>query len=134
MKFVERMLGMTAIAAASLAMTVALAEAAGPAKMTMVGTWPPKVSSAADMGIKWMETVNRLAEGKLHITFKGSRDVVPRFDQPEALVRGVIDSWYGAPNYWAGVVPGGYVMELSRAQYLDNGPDSELFQLIAGMN
>ena len=133
MKFVERMLGVTAIAAASLAMTVAIAEAAGPAKMTMVGSWPPKVSSAADMGIKWMETVNRLAEGKLHITFKGSRDVVPTFDQPEALVRGVFDSWYGAPNYWAGVVPGGYVMELSRAQYLDNGPGSEVFELIAGM-
>ncbi len=133
MKVVERILGVSAIVAASVAMTVAIAEAAGPAKMTMVGSWPPKVSSAADMGIKWMETVNQLAKGKLHITFKGSRDVVPTFDQPEALVRGVFDSWYGAPNYWAGVVPGGYVMELSRAQYLDNGPGSELFELIANM-
>ncbi len=96
--------------------------AADPIRMNMVGSWPPKVSSAADMGIKFMETVNEAARGKLVITFKGSRDVVPTFDQPEALVRGVFDVWYGAPNYWAGVVPGGYVMELSRAEYLDNGP------------
>ena len=107
--------------------------AADPTRLNMVGSWPPKVSSAADMGIKFMETVNEAARGKLVITFKGSRDVVPTFDQPEALVRGVFDVWYGAPNYWAGVVPGGYVMELSRAEYLDNGPGSELFAFIASL-
>ena len=36
---------------------------AEPVKMTMVGSWPPKVWSAADMGIKLMETVNVLARG-----------------------------------------------------------------------
>ena len=82
-------------------------------KLTMVGSWPPKVSSAADIGIKYLDTVNKLGQGKVEITFKGSRDVVPTFDQPEALVRGLFDVWYGAPNYWAGVVPGGYFSELS---------------------
>ena len=106
---------------------------AAPAKLTMVGSWPPKVSSAADIGIKYLETVNKLGKGKVEITFKGSRDVVPTFDQPEALVRGLFDVWYGAPNYWAGVVPGGYFSELSPYEIPDNGPGSELFAFISRM-
>lgn len=136
MKNVSRILKFTAsgvLAAAMLTGAGGAGRAAEAIKLTMVGSWPPKVSSAADMGIKFMDTVNEAARGKLVITFKGSRDVVPTFDQPEALVRGVFDTWYGAPNYWAGVVPGGYVMELSRAEFLDNGPGSELFEFIASM-
>ena len=106
---------------------------AAPAKLTMVGSWPPKVSSAADIGIKYLETVNKLAKGEIEIAFKGSRDVVPTFDQPEALVRGLFDVWYGAPNYWAGVVPGGYFSELSPYEIPDNGPGSELFAFIVKM-
>ena len=106
---------------------------AAPAKLTMVGSWPPKVSSAADIGIKYLETVNKIGKGKVEITFKGSRDVVPTFDQPEALVRGLFDVWYGAPNYWAGVVPGGYFSELSPHEIPDNGPGSELFAFISRM-
>ena len=102
-------------------------------KLTMVGSWPPKVSSAADIGIKYLDTVNKLGKGKVEIAFKGSRDVVPTFDQPEALVRGLFDVWYGAPNYWAGVVPGGYFSELSPHEIPDNGPGSELFAFISKM-
>lgn len=111
---------------------------AGPAhaaaiKLTMVGAWTPKISAAADMGIRFMEEVNRRAAGRLVIEFKGGAEVVPTFDQPEALVRGVFDVWYGAPNYWAGVVPGGYVTELSNLDVPDNGPGSELFNLMVKM-
>ena len=106
---------------------------AAPVKLTMVGSWPPKVSSAADIGIKYMDTVNTLGKGKVEIAFKGSRDVVPTFDQPEALVRGLFDVWYGAPNYWAGVIPGGYFSELSPYEIPDNGPGSELFAFIVKM-
>ena len=104
--------------------------AAQPVKLTMVGAWAPKVSPAADMGIRFRDEVNRLAGGRLVIDYKGAAEVVPTFDQPEALVRGVFDIWYGAPNYWAGVVPGGYVTELSRFEIPDNGPGSELFELM----
>jgi len=99
-------------------------------KLTMVGAWAPKVSPAADIGIRFRDEVNRLAGGKLVIEYKGAAEVVPTFDQPEALVRGVFDVWYGAPNYWAGVVPGGYITELSRFEVPDNGPGSELFDLM----
>ncbi|MBI3077583.1 MAG: TRAP transporter substrate-binding protein DctP [Deltaproteobacteria bacterium] len=102
-------------------------------KLTMVGAWTPGVSPAADIGIRFMQEVNRRAGGKLTIEFKGASEVVPTFDQPEALVRGVFDVWYGAPNYWAGVVPGGYITELSRFEVPDNGPGSELFNFLVRM-
>lgn len=120
-----------------LALTVVAVGGAGlsaaPAKLTMVGSWPPKVSSAADIGIKYLETVNKMGKGTVEITFKGSRDVVPTFDQPEALVRGLFDVWYGAPNYWAGVVPGGYFFELSPYDVPDKGPGSDLYNFIVKM-
>ena len=54
--------------------------AADPIKLVMVGSWPPGVSSAADIGIKYKDTVNELADGRLVIEFKGSKDVIPTFD------------------------------------------------------
>lgn len=104
-----------------------------PIKLTMVGAWPPGVSSAADVGIRFIEEVNRRADGRLVIEFKGAKEIVPTFDQPEALVRGVFDVWYGAPNYWAGVLGGGYVTELSPFAVPDNGPGSELFDFMVQM-
>ena len=132
-----RRLGIGSAALLSLALTVNGADprpaAAEPVTLTMVGAWPPGVSPAADIGIHFKDAVNRLGEGKLVIEFKGASDVIPTFDQPEALVRGVFDVWYGAPNYWAGVVPGGYVTELSSFQVPDQGPDSELFKFLVDM-
>jgi len=101
-----------------------------PTTLVMVGAWPPKISAAADIGIKFNETVKQLSGGKLIIEFKGAKEVIPTFDQPEALVRGVFDIWYGAPNYWAGIVKGGYVTELSPYEIPDNGPGSELFNFM----
>ena len=102
-------------------------------KLNMVGSWPPGVSSAADIGVRYMEEVNRRANGKVVINFRGSREVVPTFDQPEALVRGVFDVWYGALNYWAGVVKAGYVTELSPLDPADGGPGSELHDFMVDM-
>jgi TRAP-type C4-dicarboxylate transport system substrate-binding protein len=106
---------------------------ADPIVLNMVGAWPPKISSAADVGIRFIEEVNKRAEGKLIIKFKGGKEIVPTFDQPEALVRGVFDIWFGAPNYWAGIAPGGYVTELSPFDIPDNGPGSELFDFMVKM-
>ena len=107
--------------------------ASGQMKLNMVGSWPPGVSSAADVGIRYMEEVNRRANGKVVINFKGAREVVPTFDQPEALVRGVFDVWYGALNYWAGVVKPGYVTELSPLEPPDGGPGHALHDFMVKM-
>lgn len=109
---------------------IADAEAQSPVKLTMVGAWKPKVSPAADIGIKFKDTVNELSGGKVVIEFKGASDVVPTFDQPAALVKGVFDVWYGAPNYWAGIVRGGYFTEMSPYDVPDEGPGSDLFKFV----
>ena len=134
MRYFTRIFKLIFTTAAVLAITATgQSYAADPIKLVMVGAWPPGVSSAADIGIKYKDTVNQLSAGRLVIEFKGSKDVIPTFDQPEALVRGVFDIWYGAPNYWAGIVPGGYVTELSTYEIPDNGPGSDLFAFVAKM-
>jgi TRAP-type transport system periplasmic protein len=116
---------------AALAFGVLLGSAnAQTINLTMVGSWSPKVSPAADMGIKFKDTVSELSKGKIVINFRGASEVVPLNDQPAALVRGVFDVWYGAPNYWAGIVKGGYFTEMSPYPVPDNGPGSELFQFV----
>jgi len=118
------------ILAADAAMVADVGAQSSPVRLSMVGAWKPGTSPAADMGIKFKDTVNQLSGGKLVIDFRGASEVVPTFDQPEALVRGVFDVWFGAPNYWAGIVRGGYLTEMSPYDIPDNGPGSELFQFV----
>ena len=65
-------LGLLAVDGAT--MSTAQAQSA-PIKLVMVGAWKPGVSAAADIGIKYMETVNKLSGGKIQIKFKGASDV-----------------------------------------------------------
>lgn len=108
----------------------ATAHAQDAVTLKMVGAWAHGFSPTADVGKNFMENVNRLGEGKVKIQYMGADEVVPPFDQPEALVNGVFDVWYGAPNYFTGVVPGGDITELSPHQTPDNGPGSELYDFM----
>lgn len=101
--------------------------------LKMVGAWAPSVSPMAEIGHAFMKNVDRLSEGRIKIQYMGAEDVLPPLDQPEALVNGVFDVWYGAPNYWAGIIPGGYITELSKYAIPDNGPGSELFEFMVKM-
>ncbi|MGB3391068.1 MAG: TRAP transporter substrate-binding protein DctP [Pseudaminobacter sp.] len=111
----------------------AVAYAQDTVTLKMVGAWAPSVSPMAETGHHFMKAVERLSEGQIKIQYMGAEDVLPPFDQPEALVNGVFDVWYGAPNYWAGIIPGGYVTELSQHPVPDNGPGSELFDFMVKM-
>lgn len=101
--------------------------------LRMVGAWAQDFSPTAGVGKNFMENVNRLGKGVVKIQYVGADDVLPPFDQPEALVNGVFDVWYGAPNYWAGVVPGGDITELSPFETPDNGQGSELHQWLVDL-
>jgi TRAP-type C4-dicarboxylate transport system substrate-binding protein len=98
--------------------------------LSMIGSWAPGTSADADIAIRFMEEVNRRLDGKVEITYRGAAEVVPIFDQPDAVVRGLFDIWYGAPNYWAGIVPASYITELSPFDVPDLGPDSEVFKMM----
>lgn len=101
--------------------------------LKMVGAWAPEVSPYAAVGHKFKDVLNELSGGKITVQYIGAEDVLPPFDQPEALVNGVFDVWYGAPNYWAGIIPGGYVTELSQSPIPDQGPGSELYEFMVKM-
>jgi TRAP-type C4-dicarboxylate transport system substrate-binding protein len=124
-------LGALVLAVAAFSATKGMAQ--DKVTLRMVGSFPIGPSPTAEIGNKFMESVNRLGEGKVEITYLGASDVVPTFDQPEALVNGVFDVWYGAPNYWAGVVPGGDVTELSPFKIADQGPGSEIYEFLVGL-
>ncbi|WP_019171694.1 TRAP transporter substrate-binding protein [Pseudaminobacter salicylatoxidans] len=111
----------------------AVAHAQDAVTLKMVGAWAPGFSPTAEVGKNFMENVNRLGEGKVKVQYIGADDVLPPFDQPEALVNGVFDVWYGAPNYWAGIVPGGDITELSPLTIPDGGPGSPLYDYIVGL-
>jgi TRAP-type C4-dicarboxylate transport system substrate-binding protein len=121
--------------AGALALTMFLvaggaAQAQRAVTLKMVGAWAHGFSPTADIGKNFMENVNRLGKGKVRIQYMGADEVIPPFDQPEALVNRVFDVWYGAPNYFTGVVPGGDVTELSPFETPDNGPGSELYDFM----
>jgi TRAP-type transport system periplasmic protein len=122
-----------ALALAVLTVGATMGMAQDKVTLRMVGSFPIGPSPTAEIGNKFMESVNRLGEGKVEITYLGASDVVPTFDQPEALVNGVFDVWYGAPNYWAGVVPGGDVTELSPFKVPDNGPGSDIYEYLVDL-
>jgi TRAP-type C4-dicarboxylate transport system substrate-binding protein len=105
------------------------AASAEPVTVSMIGSWAPG-TAAADMGNHFIEELNKLGEGHIVVEYKGASEVVPVFDQPEAIARGLFDMWYGAPNYWAGIVPAGYITELSPHEIPDQGPGSELFDFM----
>lgn len=99
---------------------------AGPITLDMVTAFPKGtiMVAAADY---FINEVNRRAQGKVVFDWKGGPEVIPTFDQPEALIRGVFDFNSGVGNYYAGVVPGSYVMELSKLRYTDTGPGTEAY-------
>ncbi|MET3791296.1 TRAP transporter substrate-binding protein [Aquamicrobium terrae] len=123
--------GWSAVAFGVALLGSTVAHAQDTVTLKMVGAWAPGFSPTAEVGKNFMENVNKLGEGKVKVQYIGADDVLPPFDQPEALVNGVFDVWYGAPNYWAGIVPGGDITELSPMTVPDGGPGSPLYDYMA---
>lgn len=98
--------------------------------LNMIGSWAPGTSADADIAMRFADEVSRISDGQVVVNYRGAAEVVPVFDQPDAIVRGLFDLWYGAPNYWAGTVPASYITELSEFDVPDQGPGSELFALM----
>lgn len=110
-------------------LTAACAKApspAGPITLEMITAFPKGTTMVASADY-FVKEVNRRAQGELVFDWKGGPEVIPTFDQPEALIRGVFDFNHGVGNYFAGVVPGAYVMELSKHYPADTGPGTEAY-------
>lgn len=78
----------------------------------MVTFLPPHFTSMKYVGV-FRDKINQRAKGELFIDWKGGAEVIPMFDQPEAVRKGVIDVVV-APTAWSeSRVPQGTVLQLS---------------------
>jgi len=53
----------------------------------------------------WQERVNKTAPERLHIQYLGAYEVIPTFEQMDALRRGTVDMAVVAPTFYTGVFP-----------------------------
>ena len=53
----------------------------------------------------WQERVNAVAPERLHIKYLGAYEVVPTFEQMEAVMRGTVDMAVLAPTFYSGLLP-----------------------------
>ena len=95
--------------------------AESPITLNLVSAFPKNNPIAFSAGY-WVEEINKRANGALVVNWKGGPEVLPVFDQPQATVNGVIDIDYAPPNYYAGILPGADVLELSRLYPQEQGP------------
>jgi len=63
----------------------------------------------------FVEQINERSGGELTINYVGGPEVVPTFEQAEAVIKGVVDMVHAPGCYWPGVVPESDINHL--AQY-----------------
>lgn len=105
---------------------------AGRIVLDMVTSFPKGTITAADAE-HWASEINRRANGELFINWKGGPEAIPTFDQPEALRKGVFQIHHGVANYFAGVVPGAEVSDLSPFVEGQINKSSELYLYMVRM-
>jgi len=115
----------------TLALTTFSAEAETQ-NLNLVSSFPQN-HLVSQFGNYFVQTLNKLEKDKLYINWKGAGEVIPTFDQPEALAKGVIDIGNIVPNYMAGVVPGAYVLEMSRLLPIEQGPGTPIYEALVDM-
>jgi TRAP-type C4-dicarboxylate transport system substrate-binding protein len=105
---------------------------AAPVTLNLVAAFP-KTNPIAFSAVHWVEEMNKKGKGEIVVNWKGGPEIIPIFDQPQAVVNGVIDINYAPPNYYAGLLPGADVMELSNFYPADQGPGSSIYEFMVRM-
>lgn len=80
-----------------------------------------------------VDEVNKRAKGELVINWKGGEEIIPTFDQPDALIKGTIDMNAAVTNYYAGLIPAAYVLDLSRFNPSEQGPGTKVYDFLVKM-
>jgi TRAP-type mannitol/chloroaromatic compound transport system substrate-binding protein len=92
--------GAVAFAAAGDAM------AAGKVKWKMQSAWGTQVPNAGESGVRFVESVSKMSEGKFDIKFFDPGALVPALETFDAASKGSIESAWTTPGYHAGRYPG----------------------------
>ena len=99
------------VAAAAVAGTVAAvsvtdADAAGRVKWKMQSAWAQTVPLAGESGVRFVDEVSKMSEGKFQIKFFEPGALVPALEAFDAVSKGSIESAWTTPGYHAGKYPG----------------------------
>jgi TRAP-type C4-dicarboxylate transport system substrate-binding protein len=62
----------------------------------------------------WVDSINSQLKGKLQINFVGGSEVIPRYQQPEAVRNGVIDIIFNVAASYQAVIPEASAFTLSK--------------------
>jgi len=62
---------------------------------------------------EFIDRVNERAKGELVIDYLGGPEVIPTFEQPEAIKSGVVDMIYTSPSFYSAAMPEGRAWMLS---------------------
>lgn len=89
---------------ASLALAVGAGAASAQETWTMTSTWPDSIA-LIEIDRKWVENVNRIAEGELEIEFRSGGTLMPGPEVFDGVESGSIEAAGDWPGYWAGRSP-----------------------------
>jgi len=104
----------------------------GPATLNLVATWA-KGAVAGAPGEYWVNELNRRAKGEVTVNYKGGPEVIPTYDQQEAVIKGVIDIQHGPLNYFTGILPASHVLDVSPFLGDEQGPGTEIHNYLVEM-
>jgi TRAP-type transport system periplasmic protein len=94
---------LVAVTLLGVLLVAAPAPAAKVYELKMVSFLPP--DNAYMVGAKsFVEKVNKQMEGKLKIVWRGGPEVIQPFDQPRAIVNGVVDGAFTVEGYYTNLV------------------------------
>jgi len=88
------------------------------AEMELKGvSFVPKNHAIATMCHTWLDKVNAEMKGVLKLNWVGGPEVIPPFDQAEALRKGVIQFGFLPSAYYTGLLPDADIISLSTFDY-----------------
>tara|TARA_B110000438_G_scaffold105340_1_gene103815 strand:- start:684 stop:1760 length:1077 start_codon:yes stop_codon:yes gene_type:complete len=99
-------LAISSIVGAAIFATSGDASAAKKVKWKMQSAWGTQVPNAGESGVRFVNSVNTMSEGKFKIKFFDPGALVPALETFDATSKGAIDSAWTTPGYHAGKYPG----------------------------
>jgi TRAP-type mannitol/chloroaromatic compound transport system substrate-binding protein len=99
-------LAISSIVGAAIFATSGDASAAKKVKWKMQSAWGTQVPNAGESGVRFVNSVNTMSEGKFKIKFFDPGALVPALETFDAASKGAIDSAWTTPGYHAGKYPG----------------------------
>ncbi|MAR88928.1 MAG: C4-dicarboxylate ABC transporter, partial [Rhodospirillaceae bacterium] len=80
--------------------------AAKKVKWKMQSAWGTQVPNAGESGVRFVNSIDTMSEGKFKIKFYDPGALVPALETFDAASKGAIDSAWTTPGYHAGKYPG----------------------------